>query len=291
MFRLFMRFPEGRQKALTLSYDDGPVQDIRLIDIMNHYGIKGTFNLNSMRLQPEKLEAQYVAGVKYREALRPEQMLALYPNSGHEIALHSATHTFLNLVPSPCVAKEIVDDRSELEAHFGTIIRGMAYPFGRTSEETIRILKDCGVAYARTVESTGSFLLPENWYRLPATCHHKDPHLMELLDTFLNTTGHRADMPWMFYLWGHSYEFDEDNNWDVIESFCEKAGNHPDIWYATNIEICDYVKAYYNLQFDAGMNRSYNPSAIPVWLAVEGWPSCRTDTYCVMPGETVEFNK
>ena len=81
MFRLFMRFPEGRQKTLTLSYDDGPVQDIRLIDIMNHYGIKGTFNLNSMRLQPEKLEAQYVAGVKYREALRPEQMLALYPNS------------------------------------------------------------------------------------------------------------------------------------------------------------------------------------------------------------------
>jgi hypothetical protein len=167
----------------------------------------------------------------------------------------------------------------------------MAYPCGTTSDETVQVLKDCGVAYARTVTSTGNFLLPTDWLRLPATCHHNDPKLMDLLDTFLNTTGPRAEMPWMFYLWGHSYEFDDNNNWDVIEEFCKKAGNHPDVWYATNIEIYDYIQAYHRLQFDAALTRAYNPSAIPVWFALESWPSWRTDTYCIMPGETLTFRK
>ena len=291
MLRLFMRFPEGRQKVLTLSYDDGTVHDIRLIEIMNRYGIKGTFNINSMNLYPEELDAQRVPGFKYRSLLTPEQMLELYPNSGHEVALHSATHPFLNLLPSPSVAKEIVDDRTRLEAHFGTIIRGMAYPFGPTNDETVQVLKDCGVAYARTVTSTGNFLLPTDWLRLPATCHHNEPQLMELLDTFLNTIGRRSQMPWMFYLWGHSYEFDENNNWEVIENFCEKAGNHPDVWYATNIEIYDYIQAYHRLQFDIALTKVYNPSVIPVWLATESWPSNRTETYCIMPGETVDLKQ
>ena len=44
---LFMRFPEGKKKALTLSYDDGVQQDVRFLEILNKHGIKCTFNLNS----------------------------------------------------------------------------------------------------------------------------------------------------------------------------------------------------------------------------------------------------
>lgn len=42
-----MKLKDGKSKVITLSYDDGVVQDIRLIDIMNKYGLKGTFNLSS----------------------------------------------------------------------------------------------------------------------------------------------------------------------------------------------------------------------------------------------------
>ena len=42
-----MRFPGGKAKALTLSYDDGVRQDKKLIEIFNKNGIKGTFNVNS----------------------------------------------------------------------------------------------------------------------------------------------------------------------------------------------------------------------------------------------------
>ena len=40
-------FPGGKRKALTLSYDDGVEQDITLMGILDKYGIKCTFNLNS----------------------------------------------------------------------------------------------------------------------------------------------------------------------------------------------------------------------------------------------------
>ena len=46
-------FPEGRTKALTMSYDDGRTHDRRLIEIFNKYGIKGTFHLNSGNFDKE----------------------------------------------------------------------------------------------------------------------------------------------------------------------------------------------------------------------------------------------
>ena len=47
MGSIFIQFPKGKRKALTLSYDDGVEQDIRLIENMKQHGLKGTFNLNS----------------------------------------------------------------------------------------------------------------------------------------------------------------------------------------------------------------------------------------------------
>ena len=85
-----MRFPYGKSKALTLSYDDGVAQDIRLIEIMKKHGLKGTFNINS---------GAYVAEDKVREKFRGRmkrsEAMALYTDSGHEIAVHTYTHPFL----------------------------------------------------------------------------------------------------------------------------------------------------------------------------------------------------
>ena len=53
MADLFLRFPNGLMKALTLSYDDGTEQDVQLVEIMNRYGLKGTFNLNGGQFAPE----------------------------------------------------------------------------------------------------------------------------------------------------------------------------------------------------------------------------------------------
>ena len=46
MKHLYVCFPQGRNKAVTLSYDDGRIEDRKFVSILNQNGLKGTFHLN-----------------------------------------------------------------------------------------------------------------------------------------------------------------------------------------------------------------------------------------------------
>lgn len=274
----YMRFPEGKVKALTLSYDDAVEQDIRFIDILNSHGLKCTFNINSGLYAP--VGTVYPEGQIHRR-MTESQATKLYTNSGHEVAVHAYTHPFLeNLTPS-AVALEILRDRETLEAQFGGVVRGMAYPYGTYSDSVVEVLKNCGIVYARTTKSTEKFDIPTDWLRLPATCHHTNKRLMELAKTFAETEYIRT--PKLFYLWGHTYEFEDSNNWNVIEEFAEYIGGRDDIWYATNIEIYEYIDDYKRLIFSADGKRVKNPTARTLYLETS------KNTFTVAPNETVDL--
>lgn len=265
MSSLCMRFPGGKPKALTLSYDDGVEQDIQLINIMNQYGLKGTFNLNSGCYAKEG--TTYPQGTIHRR-MSKDIVTKVYSESGQEVAVHGLTHPFLEQLPPNICSKEICEDRANLEEQFDTMIRGMAYPFGTYSDAVVDTLKYNGIAYARTVISSGTFWLPKDWLRLEATCHHKDQRLEELTKKFVEETPGHA--PWLFYLWGHSYEFEVDNNWYVIENFAKTISGKDDIWYATNIDVYDYVKAYEQLHFNNAMTKVFNPTATDLYFVYNG---------------------
>ena len=274
----FMRFKDGREKALTLSYDDGVDQDKRLVEILDKYGIKGTFNISSDMIGKTGAASH---------AMDAEDIVKTYKPGGHEIAIHGHTHPYLEELASNHAVYEVIENRRVLEKIWGGMVRGCAYPFGTYSDEVVEILKLCGIKYARTAAATHGFKMPEDWLRMPATCHHNDDKLFSLADEFLN---HKKQIrkPWLFYLWGHSYEFDVDNNWDRIEKFCETVGKRDDIWYATNIEIYDYAEAYRSLQTSADGTMIYNPTRFDVWFyddTVGG--SYNGDVYCVKSGETI----
>lgn len=260
--QLFMRYPGGRAKALTLSYDDGVSSDRRLIEILNRYGLKCTFNLNSgLYLAEEK--AVEVADGSFRR-LSEREAAELYAGSGHEVAVHGLTHPFLEKMQPSEMVYEVMQDRINLERRFGRIVRGMAYPYGTYSDEVVECLKKCGIVYARTTVSTKQFSVPSDWLRMPATCHHKDADLMKLTDRFSEMQVRFS--PQLFYLWGHTFEFVRDNNWNVIEDFAEKMGNREDIWYATNIEIYEYVQDYQRLVRSADGKQIYNPTGRTLYL-------------------------
>ncbi len=247
--KVYTCFPGGKAKALTMSYDDGKVQDRRLIDIFNKYGIKGTFNLN-------------YGQVGERPRMTFEEMEGLY--DGHEIATHTMTHPTIERCPLVEVAQELLEDRKGLEKWTGQIVRGHAYPNGSYSEEIKQLYRQLGVAYARVVETVPDFALPKDPLEWHATCHHDDPKLMEYAEFFADFQ--KRQYLKLMYVWGHSYEFDNNDNWDVIENFCKYMGGRDDIWYATNIEIIDYMDAAKRLQFSANYERVYNPNACSVWL-------------------------
>lgn len=274
----YMRFPEGRAKALTFSYDDGVVADVALLELFNRYGLKGTFNLNTLLFGCRE----------WHNHMDEAQTLAAYADSGHEVALHGARHIFLNKVPLPEAVNEIVQNRVKLEEMFNRIVRGMAYAYNGYNGDILDVLPKLGVEYARTTEDTNAFSLPENFYLWRPTCHHRSPDFPALCDKFLKASPesekkHRESL--LFFVWGHSYEFDEDDNWSLIEGFAQKAGGRKDIWYATNIEICEYIKAYRALVYSIDGERVYNPTALPVWVEIRG------KTYKVGPAQTVAFDK
>lgn len=273
---MYMKLKDGKSKVLTLSYDDGVVQDIRLMEILNQNGIKATFNINTGLYLPEDtVREKYYGRMKFSEAK------ALYTNSGHEVAVHGLTHPALDRIPSDEALTEILEDRKNIEKQYGTLARGMAYPGGTYSQQVMEELKLCGICYARTIQSTEQVDFPKNWLEWHPTCHHKNPKLMEITKRFVDESPKYGNRIWMLYVWGHSFEFDLQDNWHIIEEFARYAGGKEDIWYATNIEIYDYVKAYESLQTSVDKRIVHNPSSVDVWFAHN------KQTYCVKAGETL----
>ncbi len=274
-----MKFPGGKIKALTLSYDDGVVYDRTLIEIMQKYGMKGTFNVNSGNF------ADTPGGRK----LSAVEVKELYESTGMEVAVHGLYHRNLSDLPDGVMAYEILKDRENLESLTGKLVRGMAYAYGSFSDKTVEVLRSSGIVYGRTTRSTGTFDIPKDWLRLAPTCHHRAENLMELADKFVNYEKSVADpFPWrskpqLFYLWGHSYEFNDSDNWYIIERFGEKIAQDEGIWHATNIEIYDYIAAFNSLVFSCDGNTVYNPSAKEVFLLGDG------ADYSVSPGETLKL--
>ena len=279
MVSRFLRFPGGKSRALTLSYDDGVQQDLRLIEILKKYAIKCTFNINAGLFPPE--DKVFPPSQIHRRMKRSE-ILNAYPEDICEVACHGYTHPWLEKCDPANATCEVLEDRRELEAMFGRRIQGMAYPYGTYSDQVVGILKNCGIRYARTVVSTEKFDMPGDWLRLPATCHHKNPRLIELADQFLDDSRYPA--PRLFYLWGHSYEFDMDQNWDIIEQFAEKMSGHDDVFYGTNMEIYDTWLDFTRLESTADGHQIFNPNARTVWIADRN-----SKVYKIAPGQTINL--
>ncbi len=252
MRKIYICFPEGKHKVLTMSYDDGKLEDRQLVELFNRYGIKGTFHLNSGLVDQDI-------------RIKPEEWNTLY--QGHEISCHTVLHPTIARCPLPHVALQVLEDRRYLERVAGVPVRGMSYPNGSYNQEIVDMLPSLGIEYCRVVGDTDDFAMPENFLLWKATCHHNH-NLLENGRRFVDL--HKTQYLYMMYVWGHSYEFPRDNNWDMMEEFCQMAGNQPDIWYATNIQIVDYMKAAKSLKFTVDGDLVYNPSAQSVWINADG---------------------
>lgn len=257
-----MMFPGGKSKAFTLSYDDGVVQDRRLAELLRGYGLKCTFNLGSGVLGHTDIAR--APGRKEIDVSKvsPQEVPEVYRS--HEIAGHGLYHSALDTVGTPLAAYEITEDKRALEGIAGKPLKMFAYPFGFFNENVKQLLRLAGYQGARTVKSTYDFKLPEDFLEWNPTCHHKDEKLMELARQFVEGFSFG---PMLFYVWGHAYEFDGDDNWDVIEKLAEYMAGHADtVWFATNGEIIDYVNAYRRLEYSVDGSMIFNPSAVDVTI-------------------------
>lgn len=227
----------GKNKAITFSYDDGVTQDLRLIEIFNRYNLKSTFNLNSGLFGKEETLIRNGVCVNHT-ANKAEDIKHIY--EGHEVAAHTLTHPCLTNESDDEVLRQIETDRIMLSEIVGYDVVGFAYPGGgKNYDERVKsiVKNSTGIKYARTTAVTKSFEAFTDLYSYEGTLyHHEDwDMLFEMGEKFIEL---RADTPKVFYIWGHSYEFDiYPKRWNLFDEFCKMISNKSDIFYGTNIEV------------------------------------------------------
>lgn len=261
------RYPNGKHFAVTFSYDDGDKADRRLVDIFNNYGMKATFNLI-----PSRFDGKTVVS--------SGELRSLY--DGHEIACHSYSHPHLARLPLTGQSREIALGRLSLERLSGRLVRGMATPYGEKNDDTIVAMKAAGMAYCRNAGVSGGLSVPADFLDWTPSCHHTGAPAV--IEKFRNEWIHQ---PWQYggllFIWGHSFEFDRADNWELAEQICSSLAGIDDVWFATNIEIYDYITAQRALVISCDGDVIFNPSAVDVWVSQNGSP------ICIKGGDTIRL--
>ncbi len=224
----------GKLKAITFSYDDGTTQDIALIELLNKYNLKCTFNLNSELLGRNGILLRENKNIAHYK-IAPQDVKSVY--EGHEVAVHSLTHPTLTGLEEDEIIRQVEQDRINLSELVGYEVIGMAYPNGPNDDRVAGILRDkTGVQYARTTTLTDSFDRQENLYRFNPNIYHimEPDRLFSMGKEFLEL---KADKPQILYIWGHSFEFDYNNGLVMLEEFFKMISGKDDIFYGTNKEV------------------------------------------------------
>ena len=235
---------QGKKKAITFSFDDGVTQDIRLIEIFNRYGLKGTFNLNSELLGKEG-ELDRNGRIVRHDKVQPADVRRIY--EGHEVAGHTLTHPGLIHKDDAEVIRQVEEDRKNLSALCGYEVVGMAYPGGgRNADERVATLieKHTGIKYARTTASgianaripeEGRFAPKKDMFLFMPSTYYIDEEFEAVVDEFLAL---ETEEPQLLYIWGHAYEMDAEYiTWEKFEAMCAKLANRSEIYYGTNRDV------------------------------------------------------
>ena len=251
-------YPGGKTRAFNITYDDGVLQDVRFVALLNRYGLKGTFNLNS-RLMEEEFAWTHPCGMEVRR-LGCRAVEGLY--DGHEIASHTLTHPYMHDLTRQKLMEQLGEDRANLEQLFRQEVKGFAVPFDYYSDRIADCAEACGFEYARMSEFSLSYRPCRDWYHWKTGVYHIMPELVPFVRGFLETGEELA----VCQIVGHSYDLDAEDLWDTVERICAAVSAREDIWSCTNLELVRYLKAMEHLTVEE--DRIRNGSDRALWIEI-----------------------
>lgn len=264
-------YPYGRRKAFNITYDDGILQDVRFVQLLNKYGLKGTFNLNS-QLMEQEFEWLHETGMTVK---RLSLQAARHLYDGHEIASHTLTHPYLSDKTEQQLMWEIGEDKRRLEDFFSREVAGFAVPFHFYSDIIANCVKKCGFEYGRMSEETHSYMSWQDSYFWKCGIFHLAPELDAYVEGFFETDTELA----LCQIVGHSYDLDAADLWEKMEHIFHRISENQDVLPMTHIEIVCYIRAME--QAVIGENTIYNPTTQTLWFCIDGV------VRSVAPGETI----
>ncbi len=198
------------RKIFLISFDDGTVWDRRFVELLNKYGMKATFNLNSGL---EDFVWYYEDRFPVRRQVLSET-LDIY--QGHEVASHSLHHHWLNTLTPPQLSREVGDDCAALKGLYGLQEIGFGVPFTACGEREVNIIRK-HVRYIRLSAFSDSFAPPADPYHIPIHGLYNQPDIRERIAKFAE-----SQLPVsLFVMAGHSYELEVLDHWGYMEQLLQ----------------------------------------------------------------------
>lgn len=266
-------YPGGKTKAFNVTYDDGVLQDIPFVELLNYYDLKGTFNLNS-GLMEQEFSWIHPCGMEIKR-LSKAAASCLY--DGHEVASHTLTHPYMENLSKEQIIDQMRQDRDNLQAIFRREISGFAVPFSYYSDLIEECAREVGFTYARISEESGCYFRNQNPFRWKAGIFHLSPGLMNFVDGFLASEDELA----FCQIVGHSYDLDTEDLWQTMKDIFEKVSGDDQVLPMTTIELVRYLNAMDQVMI--GEKSIYNPTTDELWFR-KG-----TQCFALRPGETLQI--
>jgi hypothetical protein len=260
MMQVKKLYPGGKEKAFNITYDDGVEQDVPFITMLNRYGIKGTFNLNSELMRTE-FSWRHPSGADIKR-LGVDAVRHLY--DGHEVASHSLTHPYMRELTDEELRRQMGEDKRNLEQLFCREVAGFALPFRYYDQRIADCAKACGFEYSRMSEFSLTYAPCTDWYYWKTGVYHIMPELKSFVQGFLETDRELA----VCQIVGHSYDLDTENLWQTMEDICDAVSRRDEIWKCTNLELVRYLRAME--QVEISEDSIHNHSNIPLWFWIDG---------------------
>lgn len=268
---MIIRYPNGKKKAFNITYDDGVMQDVAFVEMLNRYGLKGTFHLNS-QLMRERFSWTHDNGMEVTR-LPLSAVKELY--RGHEVASHTLTHPYMSSLSKDEILRQMAEDKATLESVWGREVAGFAVPFSYYSDLIADCARECGFEYARRSEFTENYTPCGDFYHWKTGFYHICPGLADYVAGFLNTQEELA----VCQIVGHSYDLDAEQLWGTLELICAAVAAREDVWFCTNLELVRYLKAVRKcIILDS---YAQNGSDEIIWLECDG------ELHCLAPGEVL----
>ncbi|MFA6896708.1 MAG: polysaccharide deacetylase family protein [Patescibacteria group bacterium] len=233
---------------VTTSWDDGHKLDLKLVELLRKYDLKGT-----LYISPENREFQK------EDLLSDFQIRKL--SQEFEIGAHTMTHPRLGKISAQEADKEIRESKEYLEKLLEKPVASFCYPGGSYSFLNARQVRKHGFALARTVNRF-SLNAGDNPFELPVSLHtysHRSDALkiirfakfdpvktliyykhweilgMTMFDKIKEEGG-------VFHIWGHSWEIEECHFWERLEKIFAHISGYGDVEYVTNGELYERTK-------------------------------------------------
>ena len=232
-------------------WDDGVATDIRLIEILRKYNAKATFNLCPGTMQEETVPARWTDPFLRRWTFNgfsggrvgKKDLKAVY--DGFQVASHCWKHETAGVVTDAEFLKAATDARNFLEDTLQRECRGFAWPNGKHTPETERMLAEAGFRYGRTTANASDVTANPNPLALASNCRFMDPFFWKIFD--------EAKRTGIFYFWGHSYEMmDVPQIWERFEIKIRALSEDPDVEWVDVIDLVPLCQRGKSFSFRKG---------------------------------------